>query len=103
MRWSIVLLLGGLILVTGCTPLEREDEVDLVPLTAIPAEYGELESVTLIPEPNGPPEWYELWFYNEDTGQVTYVPVHRHRWKYAPTLVKIFERTAAPVSAGGEQ
>ena len=102
MRWSIVLLLGGLILVTGCTPLER-DEVDLVPLTAIPAEYGELESVTVIPEPNASPLWYELWFYNEDTGQVTYVPVHRRRWEYAPALVKIFERTAAPVSAGGEQ
>jgi len=103
MRWCFLLFMGGILLISACSKLEEKGVPEnLVPLTAIPAEYGELVTVTLIPENTGPPRWYEMWFENEDTGQVTYIPVYRHNWKYVPEMVRVFERSGAPISSGGE-
>lgn len=41
-------------------------------LTDIPAEYGELEAVTAVPEYPG---WYQLWF-EDNAGTIRMVRVH---------------------------
>ncbi len=73
-----ILLLPLLILLTvaACSPLDEPNE-GLVPFEEIPAAWGELIEITKY-EDSG---YYELWFFNEDTGALTHVPLQRRSWK----------------------
>ncbi len=98
MRHYPLLLLTGL-LAWSCTPLAEEEPPggpeNLVALTELPAEYGELIAVTRIPNPRNRMEWYELWFSHPETGRITHVPVWRQTWSYAPDWITVIDRTPA--------
>lgn len=94
-RPSTFLLIAVLFSLASCSPLPRDETVgsgDLLSLESLPAAYGSLESVNFAPQANGTTGWRELWFQNEATGQVTYVPVLLPDWKYNPKRVRTFER-----------
>ena len=94
-RPFIPLLLGLLLVITSCTPLRKDVNPpagDLVSLDSLPAEYGEVVSVTFAPQASGFTGWRELWFQSEATGKVTYVPVLLPDWKYYPKMVRSFDR-----------
>jgi hypothetical protein len=79
----------------SCTPLPKESNAasgDLASLDSLPAAYGELVNVTVAPQRDGATGWRELWFQNEATGQVTYVPALLPDWNYNPKLVRTFDR-----------
>ena len=80
---------------TACSPLAKDatlSAADLVSVEALPAGYGELVSVTFAPQGDGGTGWREMWFENEATGTVTYVPVRLPDWKYDPEMVRTFGR-----------
>lgn len=94
-RPTILLLLIFALCLTACSRSvtgPNPPPGDLVPLTMLPASYGELVTATFAPQSNGATAWRELWFQNEKTGQLTYVPVLLPQWKYYPKMVRTFER-----------
>jgi|GEM_PF-477531 len=65
--FGATILIGVLLIGFGvsCEKLTTEAEVNseiAAPLTDIPAEYGELQAVTTMPEYPG---WFQLWFEDE--------------------------------------
>ncbi len=102
LRRSLPLVLGLVFLLGGCTTLDQEatPPANLVPLVALPADYGELVTVVHYDAGNGPLVWDELWFENEDTGVVTRVPVYRPTWSYDPARVRRIERSPAATATG---
>ncbi len=95
MRRAILLLLLLAVPPTACSPLPKETNLptdDLADLATLPAEYGKLASVTFAPQGNGATGWRELWFQNDATGTVTYVPVKLPDWKYYPKMVRTVVR-----------
>jgi hypothetical protein len=106
MRCLTGLLLVALLAVASCSRLSGavgRGAENLVPLTDVPAEYGELVSVTYAPQAGDEYGWRELWFENEATGLVTYVPVLLPDLKYDPDLVRTVVRTGLPAATGGDQ
>ena len=101
LQWSPLLLLGMVLLLTGCTALDEEITFEnFVPLSELPADYGELVTVLHYQEGDLPPSWDEMWFENEETGTLVLVPVHRSTWSYDPTRVRLITRTAANAATG---
>ena len=100
MRQTCFLFAAAFLLLMSCSPIEK-DHSDLQPMLELPTEYGTLVSVTQHFED---PEWYELWFCNEETGVITHIPLYRTTWAYNPQRVRRIERTdtAAPPPAGGQ-
>ncbi len=94
--WPVLLLSCGVLLLLSCSPMQESLE-GLVAFDQVPAEYGQLISVT---QHHSKPHWYELWFSNPETGVITYVPVYRTSWQYNPDHVKIVDRLPA-ASPGG--
>jgi len=73
--FPLILLVSVLVLSTGCEQLapDQEDRAEMMqPLTDIPAAYGELEAVTVMPEYPG---WFQLWF-EDSAGTIREVRVH---------------------------
>jgi hypothetical protein len=105
MRWSWLLLAGlccGLVFLASCSRLHQPiAPANLVSLEAIPAEWGELVAVLHAPTSKGDTRWDELWFENEETGIITFVPVYRWGWGYDPDKVRTIGRAAAVVPAEG--
>ena len=100
-RWSPLLFVGLVFLFVGCTALDDETAPEnLVPLSTLPADYGELVTVLHYQVGNQTPSWDEMWFENEDTGTVTRVPVYRPTWSYDPTRVRQITRTADNAATG---
>jgi|GEM_PF-6046524 len=97
MRWSLVTLLAGLMLLASCSPLYEPPE-NLVDLEQLPASYGELVDVTQYKDTH----WYELWFYNEETGAITHVPLYRSTWQVRPERVRTILRDG-PMVSGEDQ
>jgi len=68
MRYFGATILVGVLLIgfgVSCEKIATEPQVNTeiaAPLTDIPAEYGELEAVTTMPEYPG---WFQLWFEDE--------------------------------------
>lgn len=94
-RPFIALMLAAAVALSGCSRAPKAwspPPGDLVSLESLPAAYGELVSATFAPQQNGQTLWRELWFQNEATGQVTYVPVVLPDWKYYPKMVRTFVR-----------
>ena len=104
LRRSLPLILGLLLVLGACSSLETEDSPpqNLIPLSSLPAEYGELVTVLHYDAGSGPLVWDELWFENEDTGVVTRVPVYRPTWSYDPARVRRIERAPAGAASGGD-
>jgi hypothetical protein len=101
----LLALVFPVLLIGGCEPLpevaEPVEPPGLVSLDSLPAEYGELVAVTPHTSPWGPSNWYELWFSDAVSGRVTLVAVWRPGLRYAPSAVKVVERTpsaSAPVN-----
>ena len=91
-----ILLLAGL----SCAPLKSEHE-GLVDFTDIPAEWGQLVTVTKYDNT----DYYELWFSNSETGSITHVPLYRPTWQIKPDRVRTMPRREPGVvqpGAGGE-
>ena len=66
-KLSVMVLVCGLLVGFGVscekTTTEASSSPELtVPLADIPASYGSLEAVTVVPEYPG---WFQLWFQNE--------------------------------------
>lgn len=94
-RPVIPLLLLLFLALTACSPLPQDANMttgEMASLDSLPAAYGELVSATFAPQGSGATGWRELWFQNEETGQVTYVPVRLPDWKYFPKMVRTFDR-----------
>ena len=103
MLWrSLLLILGLVIALGGCTALDENDvpPENLVPLASLPSDYGELVTVLHYETGEGPRVWDELWFENEDTGTVTRVQLYRPTWSYDPSRVRRIERTPAGAAVG---
>ena len=101
-RPTILLLLILALSLTACSrsPTGPNPKPgDLVPLSMLPASYGQLVTATFAPQNNGATAWRELWFQNEQTGQLTYVPVQLPEWKYYPKMVRTFDREGWPAAA----
>lgn len=103
MRRSALFIVGlccGLLILASCSRLpEPERPQNLLPLDRIPAEWGELVQVLHYPPQKGDIRWDELWFENEETGTITFVPIYRWDWGYDPQKVRTIQR-AAPVTGG---
>ena len=100
--WFLASIVGVLLVFTACTAIQPDPEPeDLVPLTSLPAEYGELVTVLHYPGSDGSPLWDELWFENEETGTITRVPVFRPSWAYPPDRVRQIQRSGSMVSEEG--
>lgn len=79
MRKMFLLILSVLVLLLWVAACERlgdttgSDHSDSIEaLTEIPAEYGELQAVTIMPEYPG---WFQLWF-EDPAGTIRQVRVH---------------------------
>jgi hypothetical protein len=98
------LILACLLLIC-CFGVACEKQTDLwesevafsEPLPEIPAEYGELEAVTTIPEYPG---WFQMWF-EDDAGTIRIVRVQLFN-NQMPTEVKVIPRTQPVVEEGTE-
>lgn len=95
MRWMLVPLAIVVFALSACSKLPGKNDMlpaELTSLDDIPAAYGELVAVTFAPQPNDAVGWRELWFQNEETGKITYVPALLPAWKYYPKMVRTFDR-----------
>ncbi|MEW5796357.1 MAG: hypothetical protein AB1772_08335 [Candidatus Zixiibacteriota bacterium] len=77
---SAVLFVCALLAVFGSSCEKRTADADasnelMVPLTEIPASYGDLEAVTVMPEYLG---WQQLWF-QDDAGTIRIVRINMAR------------------------
>ena len=91
----LMLLMVVMCSMVACT--RQQEQVDpmtdkMVNLEDIPASYGELVAVTFAPQNNKDTRWREMWFENEETGTITYVPVRLPGWMFNPELVKTIKR-----------
>jgi hypothetical protein len=105
MRWTWLLFAGlgcGLVCLASCSRLRQPVEpTNLVSLEKIPAEWGNLVAVLHAPISRSDSRWDELWFENEDTGIITFVPVYRWKWGYDPDNVKTIDRSTVRVPVEG--
>ena len=100
-RWSPLFFFGLVLLLAGCTTLDENAEPEnLIPLSALPADYGELVTVLHSPGDKKAPPWDEMWFENEDTGTLTRVFLHRPTWSYDPNYVQQIKRAGAQTETG---
>ena len=105
LRSPVLLVLGLLFVVAGCAAL-NEDQAppeNLLPLSTLPAEYGELVTVLHYENDSGPLIWDELWFENEDTGLITRVAVYRPTWSYDPSRIRQIQLVPTAAAAGEEE
>ncbi len=86
----LLLLILVLLACTSCTP-QYEESDGLVDFTDIPAEWGQLVSVTKYKDSR----YYELWFSNAETGSITHVPLARDSWKIKLEKVRTVPRSEA--------
>ncbi|MBD3258321.1 hypothetical protein GF377_07795 [candidate division GN15 bacterium] len=71
----VLLVLAMVLGMVGCEPVDDAEQGRAQvteQLSAIPAEFGELEAVTVMPEYPG---WFQLWFEDE-AGTVRQVRIH---------------------------
>jgi len=83
----LLLLILFLLACTSCAP-QYEESDGLVDFTDIPAEWGQLVTVTKYKESG----YYELWFSNTETGSITHVPLNRQTWKIKLEKVRTIPR-----------
>ncbi len=100
-RWSPLLFLGSVLLLAGCTALDQVTVPEnLIPLSELPANYGELVTVLHSPGDKRAAQWDELWFENKDSGTLTRVYLFRPTWSWDPSFVKQITRTGAQTGTG---
>ena len=83
----------GLLMIGSCSRLTGDKQpVTLVDLTELPAAYGHLVAITHYGDPAMQPGWYEMWFSNPESGQITHVPMWRPTLQYDPSKIYVIER-----------
>ena len=83
----------GLLMIGSCSRLPGDElPVNLVDLTELPAAYGHLVAITQYGDPANQPGWYEMWFSNPESGQITHVPMWRPTKQYDPSKILVIER-----------
>ena len=83
----------GLLAVGSCSRLSGDERLEnLVDLTELPAAYGHLVAITQYGNPVLRPGWYEMWFSNPESGQITLVPMWRPTRQYDPSRIFVIER-----------
>ena len=94
MRKCLLLCLCvGLLTIGSCSRLPVDKPLEnLVDLTELPAAYGHLVAITQFGDPALRPGWYELWFSNPESGQITLVPMWRPGRQYDPSRISVIER-----------
>ena len=101
LRWSPLIFLGSVLLLAGCTALDEvEVPEDLVPLSELPADYGELVTVVHTQGSGQTSRWDELWFENEDTGTLTRVFLYRPTWSWDPSYTRHITRVESQTETG---